>query len=137
MKTNKDPRHEARRLALNTIYSENLGGTADTDYTKEVLGIKKYDQGIYTKITENYLKNIDKIREKVREGLSTWSKDQLIDLDLIIIYIAVLEFDILKITPVKVAVDEAVELSKEFGGDKSGKFVNGVLAKVIQNNTNG
>lgn len=137
MKTNKDPRHEARRLALNAIYSKNLGGTADTDYIKEVLNIKKYDQGIYTKITENYLKNIDKIQERVREGLSTWSKDQLIDLDLIIINIAILEFDILKITPVKVAVDEAVELSKEFGGYKSDKFVNGVLAKVIQNSTNG
>lgn len=134
MKTNKDPRHEARRLALNTLYSKNMGGTPDTEYIQQQLEIKRYDRAIFTKITENYDENKEKISEMVKDGLSTWSKDQLIDLDIIIINMAVLEFAILKITPIKVSVDEAVELAKEFGGEKSDKFVNGVLAKVIANN---
>lgn len=134
MKTNKDPRHEARRLALNQIYSKTSGGEFSEHTFKELLEIKAYSQPVYLNITEGYFKNLEKIEKKVSVGLKTWSKDQLIPIDLIIINIAVLEFLILKITPTKVAVDEAVELAKEFGGDKSDKFVNGVLAKVIETN---
>ncbi|MBP7859537.1 transcription antitermination factor NusB [Patescibacteria group bacterium] len=134
MKTTRDPRHEARRLALNKIYTIDVGGSeAENSLLCEFLEIKKYNEELLTKILTAYQENKEELDEKIKDKIATWNQDQLIDLDLIIIKIAILEFLILKITPVKVAVDEAVELSKEFGGDKSSKFVNGVLAKVIEN----
>lgn len=133
MKTTRDPRHEARRLALNRIYTQEIGGSeADNTLLCEFLEIKKFNSELLNTILSKYSENKKILNEKIEDKISTWNKDQLIDIDLITIKIAILEFLILKITPVKVAVDEAVELSKEFGGEKSSKFVNGVLAKIIE-----
>ncbi|MBU1119658.1 transcription antitermination factor NusB, partial [Patescibacteria group bacterium] len=52
--------------------------------------------------------------------------------DLQIFRIAILEGFIGKITPPKVAIDEAIEIAKDFGGDSSGKFVNGVLGAIYE-----
>jgi N utilization substance protein B len=52
--------------------------------------------------------------------------------NLIILELAILETNILKLTPRKVAIDEAIELSREFGSDTDSKFVNGVLDKALK-----
>ena len=52
--------------------------------------------------------------------------------DLQILRIAILEGFIKKITPPKVAIDEAIEIAKDFGGESSGKFVNGVLGAIYE-----
>jgi N utilization substance protein B len=50
----------------------------------------------------------------------------------VILRISIFELVYGKGTPVKVAIDEAVELAKEFGGDTSHKFINGVLGTVVE-----
>jgi len=62
-----------------------------------------------------------------------WPIDKIAKVDLVVLRIAVFELLFGKKAPVKVAVDEAVELAKEFGNDTSHKFVNGVLGTVIGN----
>ena len=52
--------------------------------------------------------------------------------DLQILRMAILEGFIDKITPPKVAIDEAIEIAKDFGGETSGKFVNGVLGAIYE-----
>lgn len=136
MKFNRDPRHQARRLLLNYIYSLEVSNklSVDVDYIVNALKIDSYDQKLFNKIILEYPNFNIKIIEQISPLISTWNVDQLLDLDIIAIKIAILESIYLKLTPTKVAVDEAIELSKEFGGEKSSKFVNGVLAKVINNN---
>ena len=72
---------------------------------------------------------IDKIIEK---AAPEWPLEQIAKIDLEILRIAVFELYIARSVPPKVAIDEAVELGKQFGGENSSKFVNGVLGTVVK-----
>lgn len=135
MKTLADPRHQSRRAALAYLYTIQSNKEQSIKPIFRHLKIKSYDQKLFTNIVEGYQANREKITQLITPFLSTWASDQLLDMDIIIIEMSTLEAIILNITPIKVAVDEAVELAKEFGSEKSDKFVNGVLAKVIDANS--
>jgi N utilization substance protein B len=60
-----------------------------------------------------------------------WPVDQIAIIDRNILRIAIYEILMRNDTPVKVAINEAVELAKEFGSDSSGRFVNGVLGSLV------
>lgn len=60
-----------------------------------------------------------------------WPVDQIATIDRNILRIAMYEILMHDDTPVKVAINEAVELAKEFGSDSSGRFVNGVLGSLV------
>jgi N utilization substance protein B len=59
-----------------------------------------------------------------------WPMDQLAIVDRNILRIALWEFAVAKCTPIKVAINEAIELSKTFGSDSTPRFVNGVLGSL-------
>ena len=73
--------------------------------------------------------DIDREINTVTEG---WTTARMNKVDLTIIRLAIYEMRFDPETPVKVAIDEAVELAKEFGGEESPKFVNGVLARFAK-----
>jgi len=66
----------------------------------------------------------------IAENAPEWPLDQISSIDKNIIRIALWEFAVSKITPVKVAINEAVELAKVYGSDSSPRFVNGVLGSL-------
>ena len=134
MKIANDPRHQARRMALAYLYAYCMSHTdQNIKLIQRKLRIREYDEKLFNLITSEYIKRELKFTALTEKYLSTWNEDQLLELDTIVINMAILESTVLKNIPLKVAVDEAVELAKEFGTEKSGKFVNGVLAKVIGN----
>lgn len=61
--------------------------------------------------------------------------DRLSKIDLAILRLAIYELNINPSEPAKVVINEAVELAKELGGDKSYTFINGVLGKLIPHDT--
>jgi len=63
-------------------------------------------------------------------GYFRWPIDQLAVVDRNVLRIAIFEFEIAQITPMRVAINEAVELAKEFGADSAPRFVNGVLGAI-------
>jgi len=67
----------------------------------------------------------------IQENAPEWPLDQVAVIDRNILRMAVFEFVIDGSTPVKVAINEAVELAKLFGSDSSGRFVNGVLGAIV------
>lgn len=137
MKNVKDPRHQSRRLALAYLYAYYaIKEHQDVDYFLTKLKIQKYDENLFSKIIETYIENNESLSYKIKPYLESWNTEQLLEIDLIVIKLALVEYTILKTIPIKVAVDEAVELAKEFSADKSGKFVNGVLAKIIKDSEN-
>jgi N utilization substance protein B len=91
---------------------------ADMEYLKE-----RFHE-ILDKITE-----IDKTLEEISSG---WKLNRLGKVDLTVMRIAIFEILYDQEVPNKVAVNEAVEIAKKFGGDSSGSFVNGVLAKLLK-----
>lgn len=144
MKTIKDPRHQTRRLALANVYSTVINNTINLrhllvlldkkDISDSLLDLKitNYDEALYRTILEGLTKNKDNIIKKIKEANKSWDTENIFKLDLSILLIA--GFEILYTnTPYKVIIDEAVELSKEFGSEESSKLINGILSGLVKN----
>jgi N utilization substance protein B len=85
-------------------------------------------------IAETFQKNNEEIDNIIQKYSTGWDFDRLVKMDKDILRIALSELLYIKETPMKVVVDEALELAKKYSTDDSSSFINGVLAKVIVDN---
>ncbi len=76
----------------------------------------------------NHRANLDAL---IQDNAPEWPLDQVAVIDRNILRMAIFEFVVAGNTPMKVAINEAVELAKLFGSDSSGRFVNGVLGAIV------
>ncbi len=138
MSEKKDTRHQARKIALSTIFC----ATHEDNHPEKCkeLSTKLYDfkdngwdKSLEEDIVKGTLENKDKIDPIIEECASQWPLDKIFKIDLIILEMAIYELIIKQKTPNKVIIDEAVELAKEFGNDTSSSFVNGVLGTILEN----
>lgn len=86
-----------------------------------------------TYMEEKYGRIIEKLSEldkRIEETAKGWKLSRMGKVDLTILRLAVYEMEFDDDIPVGVAINEAVELSKKFGGDESSAFVNGILGKI-------
>lgn len=115
MKTASDPRHQKRVDQLKLLFSWDFNQSSKVDpaIAKIVQDKKTIDGAIQAAAAQRPLDQINKI-------------------DLAVLRLAVFELLLIKDAPVKVIVDEAVELAKEYGSDSSPSFINGVLGKIIE-----
>lgn len=86
------------------------------------------------RIAETFQKHHNDIDEVIKKYSTGWDFDRLVKMDKDILRIAISELLYIKETPMKVVVDEALELAKKYSTDDSASFINGVLAKVIVDN---
>lgn len=114
MKTAKDPRHIRRQKAVKALFAESF-----TEQKKK------------NPLAKKVLKQSGKIDKKIEKAAPTWPIDKLNKIDLAILRLAIYELENEK-TPPKVVIDEAVELAKEFGGENSSSFINGVLGTIYK-----
>lgn len=142
----KDPRHEARRVALATLFERSFHSIDQKSSINRVLEVyshgagdataahneKEVDQELLTMILEGVTADTKAIDKIIAETAPAWPPDQITKVDLIALRIAIFELVIAKNVPPKVAINEAIELAKEFGGVSSGAFVNGVLGTVVK-----
>ncbi len=136
MKSKLDPRHGARKLALSSIFCW-LFSEPDQQMTlklaEDVLDEQSIDTALTTEIVEGVKVHKSDIDDIIQKCAPDWPLDKIARIDLVILRIAIFEILFAKKTPEKVAIDEAIELAKEFGGETSSKFINGVLGTVVQN----
>lgn len=78
---------------------------------------------------QKILENITDIDKDIDKALDNWTINRIGKVELAILRVAVYEIVYDKLEPA-IAINEAVEIAKVYGGDKSGSFVNGVLAKI-------
>ena len=140
MKKATDPRHLARVLAIQYLFS--LDFKTDTSigerlqYNKSELAeideIEHFDDHLYEAIVNGVKEHQTETDSVITKYAPQWPVDQIKRVDLVILRVAILEGFILKVTPPKVAIDEAIELAKDFGGSASDKFVNGVLGAIYE-----
>lgn len=137
MISDTDPRHTSRKLALSSIFSWSFS-EPDIDKNVETSAEMLEEEGIsyddeLTKFIVNGVReHTDEIDKIVEECAPDWPIDKIAKIDLVILRIAIFEVLFGKKTPVKVAIDEAVEIAKEYGNDTSHKFINGVLGTVVE-----
>lgn len=103
------------------LYFENMeqpASEADEEYIQ-----KKF---------RNILEKLSEIDKAVNEKAEKWNTSRMGKVELTLIRLAVYEMRYDETVPVRVAINEAVELAKKYGQDESGSFVNGILAKMIE-----
>ena len=139
-----DARHEARKLVLQTLFEASfhvceLKPTAiriqqeafvDQDTDIDALFPALQDSELVDSLLDGIEKNRKQIDQLIARCAPEWPIKQLPKLDLNILRIAIYELYIAKSVPPKVAIDEAIELAKEFSGDSTSRFVNGALGTV-------
>ena len=139
MKRLTDPRHLSRILVLQELFRKDFGKVnsfitedVSVDDLVQINEISEYNKDLYQNILDGVPQEIEQIDETIKKYAPQWSIDQMKLVDLQILRIAIYEGFLAKITPPKVAIDEAIEIAKEFGGESSGKFVNGVLGAIYE-----
>ncbi len=85
-------------------------------------------------IAEIFQKNHKEIDDIIQKHARNWDLQRLVKMDKDILRIAIVELLFIKDAPMKVVVDEALELSKKYSTDDSASFINGILAKIIVEN---
>lgn len=86
------------------------------------------------RIAECFQNNHAEVDEIIKKHAKNWDLERLVKMDKDILRIAIVELLYIKDTPMKVVVDEALELAKKYSTDDSASFINGILAKVIVEN---
>jgi N utilization substance protein B len=82
-------------------------------------------------LVHGILEHLTELDAVIQDNAPEWPLDQVAVIDRNILRMAIFEFVVEGNTPVKVAINEAVELAKFFGSDSSGRFVNGVLGTIV------
>lgn len=93
---------------------------------------KEKDIEYISKKADAASERIEEIDNLINEKVTGWKTARMNKVDLAILRLAVYEMEWDVDIPVSVAINEAVELAKRFGGEESPSFVNGVLAKIVK-----
>lgn len=135
-------RHLGRIVALQTLYEQDFRVECNDDKFSldEVLerNISRYhetieDQEFITRLVKGLNERQQELDDLIRPVAPEWPLEQIARMDRIILRIGVYELLHDPSVPPKVAINEAVELAKAFGGDNSSKFINGVLGTILRN----
>ncbi len=140
---NVQNRHRARELAVQLLYSLDTRPGQDSDeclnnfVSENGFACEEKNEIIdylefLVRGTWNRCPEIDNMMRMVVTG---WRPERMVAVDRAVLRMAIFEGFLEKKVPVAVAIAEAVELARAFGTEDSAKFVNGVLARVVQKDT--
>lgn len=141
-------RRRARELAFRTLFQAERGGTpvlevwhqlredlaeeegAEDDTYGDALDASTL--GFAESLVNAYAEHRDEVDAELTELISGWSFTQMAQTDLNVLRLAVTEMRFGPPSAPEVGIEMAVRLAKKFGGEESGRFVNGVLAKLYR-----
>jgi len=130
----KGERRLARELALQALYEVDLVGHAPAAVLHERFGMESKANirvAAYARqLVEGVIAATSHLDPFIQSHAPEWPLDQVAVVDRNLLRIALYEFTVGQV-PFKVAINEAVELAKEFGTDSSPRFVNGVLGALV------
>ena len=127
------PRRKARAIALQALYEVDSAGHDVEGVLTHLLSegrLSEENSAFARELVNGVIQNKEKIDLNVRNFAPAWPIEQIPVVDRNILRLAIFEILLDNKVPVKVAINEAVELAKTFGSDNSSKFVNGVLGSV-------
>ncbi|RWR15085.1 transcription antitermination factor NusB [Siminovitchia fortis] len=121
-------RREAREKALQALFQIDMSGIPPEEALENVLQEGQSD-GFLQDLIIGTAANLKEIDEEISRCLKKWSIDRLGKVDLNVLRIGTYELKFTEVPP-NVAINEAIEVAKTFGDEKSGQFVNGILSKI-------
>jgi N utilization substance protein B len=126
-------RRKARVIALQVLYEVDSVGHGMERALAHFLadGRLNEENAVFARhLTSGVLQNKDEIDRYIKKFATAWPLEQIPVVDRNILRLAIFEILLDNSVPIKVAINEAVELAKLFGSNNSPKFVNGVLGSV-------
>ncbi len=126
-------RTRARSLALQVLYEIDLANHSPAEVLQARLDETPLGQDLAEfarRIVFGCLPLLDLIDHVIAKYAPEWPFDQIAVIDRNILRIACWEFAVSRETPIKVVINEAVELAKTYGSDSAPRFVNGVLGSL-------
>lgn len=120
-------------MALQALFElDTVGHSPETAVNRlvEGTGTAGETEKFALELVRGVIENRERIDETIRRTAPAWPLDQIAAVDRNILRLAIYEVLIDNKVPMRAAINEAVELAKEFGGETSPKFINGVLGSV-------
>ena len=127
-------RHQARALALQALFEiDSVGHKPDLVLSYLIVDENLPEEGAQFAhaLVDGVTANRDKLDEIIGQHAPEWPVQQLAVIDRNILRIALYELQYTGDVPIKVAINEAIELAKTFGSDTAPRFVNGVLGAFL------
>lgn len=131
-------RHLARTIAMQSLYEwDFLGGPTNridefVAYNKSEFAPDFEDDGYIAQTVKDVIGKQEEIDNTIRRFAPDWPLEQMTIVDRNVLRIGTYELLFADTIPSKVAINEAIEMAKSFGGDASGRFVNGVLGAIYK-----
>lgn len=131
-------RHLARTIALQTLYQWDFHGQPADGWRRMVeQNLKEFapdfsDAEFARHVCEGVADHQPEIDKLVVQYAPAWPLEQITIIDRNVLRIGIFELKFTNDIPPKVAINESIELAKTFGGDSSGRFVNGVLGAIFK-----
>ena len=125
-------RTEARQKALQALFQLDSTELSVEEAIGHVLEEEQKSNAFLEKLVRGTTENLEAIDAALEQKLEKWTITRLPKIERTVLRLAVYELLFEKDTPNKVVMNEAIELCKTFGDEKSSKFVNGVLSKFTE-----
>jgi N utilization substance protein B len=133
-------RHLSRSIAMQSLYEWDFYGKKPEDLTRIVeknlkeFGAGLEDQSFVWQLVKGVVEHLHQIDKIIEKAAPEWPINQIMIVDRNVLRIGLYEllYANKEEVPPKVAINEAIELAKNFGGESSGKFINGVLGTVYK-----
>ncbi|HEX2385889.1 MAG TPA: transcription antitermination factor NusB [Candidatus Binatia bacterium] len=127
------PRRHGRELAVQALYQTEV--TEDESARSLALFLSHFEGGAEAKefarrLIAGVLEHRDEIDRRVGQAAENWKLERIAKVDLVILRLATYELLYCPDIPLKVSLDEAIEIAKRFGSADSSIFINGVLDKI-------
>ncbi len=131
-------RHLARTIVMQVLFEWDFRGRDDNrllmiiDHIKTEFAPNFDDEGYIDKQIQGIIEHLQEIDKMLDDFAPDWNLSDMTNTDRNILRLGAYELRFDKTIPSKVALNEAIELGKTFGGDASGKFINGVLGAIYK-----
>lgn len=123
-------RRLARIKAVQSLFQVDMSGTDKDVAIENVLEENEIKDEFLENLVSGTVENLATIDQIFSSHLENWKIDRVGSVDRAVIRLAIYEMKYMNDIPVNVTLNEAIDVAKSFGGDESGRFVNGVLSKI-------
>jgi N utilization substance protein B len=128
-------RHRAREYVLKALYAFDQGNQAAADISRTVIekkGLGEADLEFAQRLFDKVSSKIKSLDSYISRYAANWDISRLAVVDKNILRIAICEIEYMPDIPLKVAVNEAIELAKKYSTLESAAFVNGILDSIMK-----
>ncbi len=129
-------RHLARTVALQTLYEWDFNEQTEKDIIPIIeRNVEEFARGFderdfSVELVKSVIEKKDDLDKKIKKYAPEWPLEKITIVDRNILRLGIIELMYMESIPDKVAINEAIELGKNYGGPASGKFVNGILGAL-------